>query len=336
MLGGQNPAQEMAHGRAMAPSLGARLRPLLPEIVVTLLLLAAFLVGSVATPFFLDTQFLVRQAMLYVEIGMLALGLTLIIISGNLDLSVASNLAMVSCVTAYLHAKMGASFPLALTAGVLIGTAGGLFNGIMISRFGLPSLTVTLGTLALFRGIAQILLGDHSIQDFPAYFLGIDRTMLPGTSIPIPFVIFGLTAVVLGVLLHNTPFGRYVYAMGTNERAAHFAGVPTRRVKILIFTLAGFLSAVAALMLTSRLLVARYDHARGWELEAITAVVLGGTSIAGGRGTIYGTVVALLLIAVLRTAMGVANVKVEAQLAVVGALLVIAVVASGALSRKRR
>ena len=335
MIAGQNPAQERAGGRASGPTLGARLRPLLPEIVVTLLLVAVFVVGSLATPFFLDTQFLVRQAMLYVEIGLLALGLTLIIISGNLDISVASNLAMVSCVMAWLHAKAGISFPLALLIGVLLGTAGGFFNGWMVTRFGLPSLTVTLATLALFRGLAQILVGDHSIQEFPAYFLGIDRTLFPGTSIPIPFVIFGVAALLLGVLLHSTAFGRYVYAMGTNERAAHFAGVPTRRVKILIFTLAGFLSALAALILTSRLLVARYDHARGWELEAITAVVLGGTSIAGGRGTIYGTVVALLLIAVLRTSMGVANVKIEAQLAVVGALLVAAVVASGALARKR-
>jgi rhamnose transport system permease protein len=336
MVSGQSPAQPIAPVANGAPSWANRLRPLLPEFVVTLLLVLAFIGGSLATPYFLDSNFLIKQAMLYVEIGMLALGLTLIIISGNLDLSVAANLAMVSCVMAYLHAKMGISFPIALLLGVGLGVLGGLFNGVLVTRFGLPSLTVTLGTLALFRGIAQILVGDHSIQDFPAYFLGIDRTMLPGTSIPIPFVIFGVTALLLGILLHSTAFGRWLYAMGTNERAAHFAGVPTKRVKLIIFTLAGLLSSVAALMLTSRLLVARYDHARGWELDAITAVVLGGTSIAGGRGTIYGTVVALLLIAVLRTAMGVANVKVEAQLAVVGALLVIAVIVSNLLSRKRR
>jgi rhamnose transport system permease protein len=324
-------------GKAAAPSLGARLRPLLPEIVVTLLLFATFVVGSLATPYFLDRNFLIKQAMLYVEIGMLALPLTLIIISGNLDLSVASNLAMVSCVTAYLYAKTGLSFPLALLGGVGLGVLlAALVNGVLVAWFRLPSLTVTLGTLALFRGVAQVLVGDHSIQQFPRAFLGIDRTMFPGTGIPMPFVIFGLTALLLGVLLHSTTFGRWVFAMGTNERAAFFSGVPTRRVKLILLTLTGFIAGLAALMLTSRLLVARYDHARGWELEAITAVVLGGTSIAGGRGTIYGTVVALLLIAVLRTAMGVANVKVEAQLAVVGALLVIAVIASGALGRKRR
>jgi len=323
-------------GKAAAPSMSARLRPLLPEIVVTLLLVVVFVGGSLATDFFLDRAFLTKQAMLYVEIGMLALPMTLIIISGNLDLSVASNLAMVSCVTAYLYAKMGMPFPVALLGGMGLGIVGGLLNGVLVARFGLPSLTVTLGTLALFRGVAQILVGDYSIQEFPNYFLGIDRTMIPGTSIPVPFVLFLLTAVVMGILLHNTTFGRWVFAMGTNERAAYFAGVPVKRVKLILFTVAGLIAGVAALMLTSRLLVARYDHAAGRELDAITAVVLGGTSIAGGRGTIYGTVVALLLVAFLRTAMGVANVKVEAQLAVVGALLVVAVIVSGVLGRKGR
>jgi rhamnose transport system permease protein len=313
-----------------------RMRPLLPEIVITGLLVVVFLGGSLASEFFLDRNFLIKQVMLYVEIGMLALPLTLIIISGNLDLSVASNLAMVSCVTAYLYAKQGFSFPLAVSCGLGAGVLGGFLNGVFIARLGLPSLAVTLGTLALFRGVAQILVGDYSLTVFPAYFLGIDRTMFPGTAIPMPFVIFGVTALIMAIVLHGTRFGRWVFAMGTNERAAFFAGVPVKRVKILLFTLSGLLAGFAALMLTSRLLVSRYDHARGWELDAITAVVLGGTSIAGGRGTIYGTVVALLLIAFLRTAMGVANVKVEAQLAVVGALLVISVIVSGALGRKSR
>ena len=162
----------------------------------------------------------------------------------------------------------------------------------------------------------------------PAWFFGVDRFFIAGTPIPLEFLFLLLLAVLLGLLLHKTVFGRYVYALGTNERAAHFAGVPVRRVKLVIFTLAGFLAGLAALLLNSRLMVARYDHARGWELDAITAVVLGGTSIAGGRGTIYGTIVALFMIGVLRTAMGVANVKVEAQLTVVGALLIVAVILS--------
>ena len=153
MVSGQSPAQPIAPVAHGAPTWAGRLRPLLPEIVVTLLLVVAFVGGSLATPYFFDGEFLVRQAMLYVEIGMLALGLTLIIISGNLDLSVGSNVAMVACTMAYLHAKVGIAFPLALLMGVGLGVLGGFFNGLLVTRFGLPSLTVTLGTLALYRGL---------------------------------------------------------------------------------------------------------------------------------------------------------------------------------------
>ncbi len=150
-----------------------------------------------------------------------------------------------------------------------------------------------------------------------------------------PIVIFLVFALILALLLHRTVLGRWIYALGINERAAFFAGVPTKRVKLIVFALSGLLAGIAGLMLNSRLLVARYDHARGWELDAITAVVLGGTSIAGGRGTIFGTVIALFLMGVLRTGMGVANVKAESQLAVVGVLLVGAVIVSNQLSRRR-
>lgn len=316
--------------------LGSRLRPYLPEIVVTVLLLLAFVLGSLLSPYFLDAQFLIKQAILYVEVGILALGLTLVIISANLDLSVASNLAMVASVTAFLHAKQGVPFELCILLGLLLGALAGGLNGLLVAFLGLPSLAVTLATLALYRGVAQILLGDFSIQDMPDWFFGIDRYTFLGTGIPMPFIIFLALAVILGLILHKTVLGRWIYAIGTNERAAYFSGVPVKRVKMIIFVLAGFLAGIAAMVLNSRLMVARYDHARGWELDAITAVVLGGTSIAGGRGTIYGTVVALLLVGVLRTAMGVANVKVESQLAVVGTLLIVAVILSDALGRRRR
>lgn len=317
-------------------SLSARLRPFLPEIVVTILLALAFVAGSLLSPYFLDTAFLFRSALLYMEIGVMALALTLVIISGNLDLSVAANLAMVACITAWLHAEQGLPMALAIFLGIVSGTLAGALNGVLVAYLGLPSLTVTLATLALFRGVAQILVGDHSIQAMPQWYFGIDRVTIPGTLIPAPVVIFLLLAVALGLLLHKTILGRWVYTLGTNENAAFFSGVPVKRVKLLLFTLSGFLCAIAAMMLNSRLMVARYDHARGYELDAITAVVLGGTSIAGGRGTIFGTVVAIFLIGALRTAMGVANVKVEAQLTVVGSLLIVAVIITNSLSRRRK
>lgn len=336
MVPSRSVADQDATVVSSASGLMARLRPFLPEVVVTALLILAFPVDSLLSPFFLDAEFLFREALLYMEIGILALGSTLVIISGNLDLSIASAMAMVACVAAYVHAELGVSMEMSLVLGLALGAFAGLFNGFFIAILRLPSLAVTLATLALYRGIAQILLGDHSIQQFPDWFLGIDKAVIPGTPIPAPFLVFLGLALVLGLVLHKSVLGRWVYALGINEQAAFFAGVPTRRVKLLLFTLSGFLAGLAGLMLNSRLLVARYDHARGWELEAITAVVLGGTSIAGGRGTIYGTVVALLLIGVLRTGLGVANVKVESQLAITGTLLVIAVIVSNALARRRK
>ncbi len=317
-------------------SMASRLRPVGPEIVVTMMLLIGFGVSSALSPYFLDADFLFRQALLYMEIGIIALGETYIIISGNLDLSIAGNLAMVACVSAFFHGQVGLPMEYCILIGLGLGTLAGAVNGFFVAVLGLPSLTVTIATMALYRGVAQILLGDHSIQNFPAWFLGIDRRLIPGTPIPAPFMIFLVLAVVLALVLHLTVFGRWIYSIGISSKASYYSGIPTRRVKMALFTLSGFLAGFAGLMLDSRLLVARYDHGNGWELQAITAVVLGGVAISGGRGTVFGTVVALFLIAVIQTGMGVANVKVESQLAIIGVLLVASVLLSNALAARKR
>jgi rhamnose transport system permease protein len=144
---------------------------------------------------------------------------------------------------------------------------------------------------------------------------------------------FFILALILGLILHKTVFGRWVFAIGTSEDAARYSGIPVDRVKIAVFALNGFLAALAGLIMVSRLAVARYDHGRGLELDVITAVVLGGTNIYGGRGTIFGSTIAVFLVGFLRTGLGVANVKAENQLAVVGTLLIIAVIASNIINR---
>jgi len=196
----------------------------------------------------------------------------------------------------------------------------------------------------LYRGVANVLVGDDSrprlawSRDmvFPEWFVGINRVMIPGTPIPLPLVLMLVLAVILGLILHKTTFGRWVFAIGTNELASRYSGIPTERAKQAIFALAGFLSGVAGLVMVSRLGVARYDHARGWELDVITAVVLGGVSINGGRGSMFGAVVAFFLIVILRTGMGVANIKAESQLTVIGALLIISVIVSSLSERLRK
>jgi rhamnose transport system permease protein len=296
------------------------------------------------SPYFLDVVFLFNYTSLYIEVGIMAIGMTFIIISGNIDLSVASILALVASAAGVVYFDLGVPMVMTIIIALTLGTLLGWLNGALVARLKLPALAVTLGTWALYRGAAQILVGDDSrprlawTREFmyPEWFTRIHRVYIPGTPIPVPLVIFLVLAIVLGIVLFKTTFGRWVYAIGTNEDAARYSGVPTHRVKMLIFALTGFLSGLAGLIMVSRLSVARYDHARGWELDVITAVVLGGTDIFGGRGSMFGTVVAFLLLIFLRTGMGVANVKAESQLAVIGSLLILAILVSNLTEKLRK
>jgi rhamnose transport system permease protein len=314
-----------------------------PEFITVVLLILAFIVGSIISPYFLDLDFLLNYTSLYIEVGIMALGMTFIIISANIDLSVASALALVGAVAGVLFFDLSIPMGLSIALALLLSLGLGAFNGLFVTRMKLPALAVTLATLALYRGAAQVLVGDDSRPKlawsrdivFPEWFVGIHRIYIPGTSIPLPLVIFIVLAIILGIVLHKTTFGRWVYAIGTNEEAARYAGVPINRVKMAIFMLMGLLSGLAGLIMVSRLSVARYDHARGWELDVITAVVLGGADIFGGRGTMFGTVAAFFLIIFLRTGMGVANVKAESQLAVIGTLLIVAILVSNLTKRIR-
>lgn len=328
------PSSSPAAGGPERRAPGAWRRYLRPELATVVMLLAAFVIGAQLSPYFLDGAFLLDSTSLYMEVGVMALSMTLIIIAGQIDLSVASAMALVSCATATMHVA-GLPMGLAILAGLALGIVLGLFNGLMVTRLGLPALTVTLGTLALYRGIAQILMGDHSILSFPDWFVGIDNIFFFGI-IPLPLVLFLVLAVVFGLLLHRTVMGRWIYAVGTNEGAAWFSGIPVARVKLLIFALSGLMSAMGALLMTSRLGVARFNIGMGRELDVITAVVLGGTDIMGGRGSVFGTVVALFLVGILRTGMGVANIKVEKQLTVIGALLILSIILSNFSARSRR
>lgn len=297
-----------------------------PEAITLLLLVIAFAIAAL-TPsvqsYFLDAGFLLDSTSLYMEIGVMALAMTLVIISGNIDLSVAAGLALVAVCSAKLysvHVPMGIVIVLALVMGLLLG----LFNGVLVAKLRLPSLTVTLGTLALYRGLAQRMLGDKSLGSFPGWFDGLDYRHIG--LVPYPLIIFLVLAVIFGLVLHKTVFGRCVYAIGTNEAAARFSGLQVDRVKIAIFMISGLTMGIGALMILSRLTIARYDLAMGNELAVITAVVLGGADIFGGRGSIIGTVLALFLLAIVQQAMNLKPISAENQLAVTGSLLVLSVI----------
>ena len=323
-----------------------------PEAITVVLLLACFAVGAKLLPeFFLDASYLLDSTSLYMEVGLLSLAMTFVIITGNIDLSVAGGSSLVGVTLALLHARgvpMGWCIAAALTLGVTLG----LFNALLITLLRLPSLTVTLGTMALYQGIAQILLGDRSQGGLPEWFVGIDFRHLdqflgPPDSwnpalrplirfldlIPFPLAIFLIVAVLFAVVLSRTVFGRRLYAIGTNEPASIFSGLPVPTTKIIVFALSGLMMGCAGLLAASRLGSTQFNMAVGWELSAITAVVLGGTDIFGGRGSIFGTVVALFLLVLVQTEINLKQLPPSIQLTASGVLLVLSVLLTNLTGR---
>jgi rhamnose transport system permease protein len=300
------------------------------EALLVLMLLATFVIGWSMAEAFLTGQNLSLAAADLMEKAIMALGLLLVIIAGEIDLSVASVLGLSSAIVGALIEK-GAPLGLAIAAALLAGALCGLFNGLLVARLGLPSLVVTLGTLALFRGLAFVVLGDRAVSEFPEGFLAFGFDNVPGTLIPWTAVVFAVLAVIVFVVLHRSWVGRDLYAIGNNEEAARFSGVEVDRLKVWLFVISGTLAALAGVVFTARFASARPDNALGFELDVVTAVLLGGVSIFGGRGSLVGVVLALFLIGALRNVLSLEDVAAEKQSIVIGALLIVSVVGTNAL-----
>ena len=276
---------------------GSRLRAVLGRweaLLIGLLVLTAVFGQGISSEFLTADSFTTGSLDLS-EVALMALALTLVIIAAEIDLSVASVLALSSALMAELW-NSGMPLELIMPICLVAGAACGAFNGLLVTRLGLPSLAVTIGTLALFRGLAFVVIGDESVTDFPADYTDLAFGNFAGTFIPNTMVLFAILAVAFGVLLHATPFGRSIYAIGANEEAAYFSGLRVKRVKLILFTLSGLVAALAGIVITLRNSTAAANVGSGFELTAITAVLLGGVSIFGGRGTIAGVILALLLL----------------------------------------
>ncbi|MCP2164213.1 ABC transporter permease [Goodfellowiella coeruleoviolacea] len=295
------------------------------ETALVVLLVAVAVVGSVRT----DGTFLSGGNLFYLgldiaEIALIALPLTLVIAAAEIDLSVASVLGLSSALIGWLWT---AGWPLEtiLPVVVLVGAACGALNGLLVTRLGLPSLAVTIGTMALFRGLALVVLGDTAVADFPASYTQFGTTPVPGTNLPYPILLFAVLAVVFAVLLHASSFGRAVFAVGANEEAARFSGVRVKRTKLVLFVLTGAVAALAGIVYTFRFSSARADNGTGLELAVVAAVLLGGVSIFGGRGTLGGVVAGVLLLGSLRNLLILDDVSTEVLTVVTGLLLLVSV-----------
>lgn len=282
-------------------------------------------VNSLVSPFFLDPTNLFRTVSDFMELGLMMLPMSFIIITtGSVDLAVASTLGMTASFMGWLF-NNGVNIWLAAGAALLLGALAGLVNGLLITRIKLPVLVVTLATYALYRGIAYVLLGDQAARDYPEAFTYLGQGKLGHTLVPFSMLLFVILAIIFGLVLHKTIFGRQLYAIGSNEEACRYSGVPVDRIKLIIFTLSGFMAALAGIVLASRFGSTRPDIGTGLELAVITATVLGGVDISGGTGTMIGAILSLVLIGILRFGMSLVNIQGQVQGIAIGLLLIMAI-----------
>jgi rhamnose transport system permease protein len=304
-----------------------RLRPALRwETGLAVVVVLILIIGSAASPQFLTGNNLFNLGLSNGEIAIMTLPMALIIISGEIDLSVASILGMSSALLGYLWNK-GWPMPAVFVFVAVVGILAGAVNGLLVTRLRLPSLAVTIGTLALYRGIATIILGPNTVSTFPAGYtdLGINAVPFTGNDMTWSTLIFIVLAVIFGVVLHATPLGRSIYAMGASAEAAQFAGIRVKRIKTGLYMTSGFICALAGVLWTFRLDTAVQNNGLGLELSVVAIVLLAGVSIFGGKGSIIGVVLAVLAFAGIQNALLLTNFNQEATGIVTGALLLASV-----------
>ncbi len=290
-------------------------------LLVILIVIVGF--NSVLAPHYLEIGNQINLFQLHIEEIIVALIMTFIIINAEIDLSVGSVMGLAGCVMAFMWGK-GVPIEMGIAAALLTGVLVGAFNGFMISYVGLTSLVVTLAGLIGYRGLAHVLLEDRSIGDFPEWFDRLGQQPLIG-PFPLALIIFFVLLVIALVILQRSGFGRYVFVIGNNREVARYSGVNVRRVKMILYITSGFISALAGLLLAARLGSMRGDTATGTELTCITMVVLGGVSIFGGSGSLYGVLLSILIVLNLRNGMGLLNIPGDTQTGVIGALLILSV-----------
>ncbi len=291
------------------------------EALLLLFLIGAFVYGSSVSRYFFTASNLSIATASFMPIAIVALAMTLIITTGEIDISVGSIIGLCAAVMGVClehDLPIAAAMPL----GILVGGLAGLGNGLIVAYVGLPSLVVTIGTLALYRGIAQIILKERGVSNFPEWYQNIGFGTVGGTAIPWSTVVFAALLLGFAVFLHRTRWGRVLYAIGNNREVARFSGIDVGRALLGVFTASGVMCGIAAIVLTAYLASARSDTASGLELQVITAVVLGGVDIFGGSGTLGGVVIALFVLAFVQNSLGLAGVTPEEQQIATGAVLV--------------
>lgn len=302
------------------------------EALLVVVFLAVFAANSFASPYFLNAWNLSDATFNFTEKAMIAFAMAMLIVAGEIDLSVASIIALASTAMG-LAMVAGAGTPVLVAVGIGTGLLCGAVNGGLVAGLGLPSIVVTIGTMSLFRGVSYIVLGDQAFTGYPADFAFFGQGYV-WWVFSVELVLFAVMALAFAILLHRTNFGRAVYAIGNNAIAAQFSGIRVARVRFILFLLTGLTSGIAAVCLTSRLGSTRPSIATGMELEVVTMVVLGGINILGGSGTIPGVVLAAFIMGMVTFGFGLLNVPGIVMSIFLG-LLLIGVIAVPRLLRGR-
>jgi rhamnose transport system permease protein len=290
--------------------------------LLVFLAIVVFVLSRLSREFATFTN-LLSLSRLFVEVGLITLPMTMIIITGGTDLSVGSQFGWTSVMLGAAWQYWGLPLPVAVVVCLLCGLLGGSLNGIVITQLKIPPLIVTLATLAVFRGLAFGVSQARSVHGWPESFWFLGQGYIG--PFPTQFLIWIALVVACGILLGRTALGRYIYSIGNNELGARFSGIPVNRIKFGLYAFSGLMSALAGVVFVSRVTTTRADAGVGMELDVITAVVLGGTSIYGGHGSILGTLLGLLTISFLRNGLSLAGVKGDATIIIIGAVLIISV-----------
>ncbi len=303
------------------------------ETMLAAILFVALIVLGALNSRFLTLDNLLNQGRLTTEVGLIALPMTFIIITGGIDLSVGSIVGLCAILLGYSWKNFGFPLPLAIAFSLSVGAAAGFLNGLVITRVKVPPLIMTIATLALYRGLAEGISQARSVRGYPEWFYFIGQENLFG--VPAQLWLLLIAILVAGIVLDRTTFGRTLYAIGNNETAARFSGLPVDRTKLIIYTLSGLMAGLSAVVLVSRVTTTRSDMGIGYELDVIATVVLGGTSIFGGVGTIWGTVVGLAMIQLLKDGLALTGVKGDATIVVIGTVLILSTLVASSLQRRR-
>ncbi len=314
------PLESQPESRAMSV-----LRSLLRSQEFVLIVIGVLAIGFLAsrTDKLLTADNLLQQGRFLAEVGLLALPMTFIIITGGIDLSVGSIFGMCAILMGHAWFVWGFPLELAIIFALGIGTLGGFLNGLFIVWLRVPPLIMTLATLAIYRGVAQGVSEGRSVKNFPDWFAFIGNGNILG--IPVQVWILLVAAILCGIVLSRTVFGRILYSIGSNELATRFSGLPVNRTQLLIYAFSGFMAGLAGYIFVARVTTTRSDMGMGFELDAIAAVVLGGTSIFGGKGSILGTMIGVILIQLLKNGLALNGVTGDATIVVIGAVLILAI-----------